>query len=139
MLNGRVLFVGMDVCSRARVLEAVGYTVHKCECDPDSLADALVHSHFDAVIFQCLPKPPSLMVLHICRNLTDSPMILFADHESANNIRDFAFVVPNLCSPNHWLPELAAAIVHSAIPADPSPHRQPLPRTHPDHRYNRSR
>jgi hypothetical protein len=109
MASGNILFVGDDPCARADVLEHVGYKVARCACDTDALGQALRHP-VDAVLFQCRPEPPSEAVLSTCRKLTNAPILLFADHNSFFNTRDFDVVVPNLCNPREWLSELGGMI-----------------------------
>jgi hypothetical protein len=115
MTSGHVLLVGDDLCARANVLEHVGYLVACCACEADALRKTLVHS-VDAVLFQCMPEPPSPALLSTCSALTHAPIVLFADSNSAFNSSDFDLVVPNLCNPREWLPKLAETIASSRGP-----------------------
>jgi hypothetical protein len=101
MTSGHVLLVGDDLCARANVLEHVGYLVACCACEADALRKTLVHS-VDAVLFQCMPEPPSPALLSTCSALTHAPIVLFADSNSAFNSSDFELVVPNLRNPREW-------------------------------------
>ena len=112
MTSGHILFVGVNLCARANILEHVGYSVVRCDCDENALRKALAHS-VDAVLFQCTPEPPSGAVLSACRSLTNAPILLFADHNSSFNPSDYDVIVPNLCNPREWLSELAGMIASS--------------------------
>lgn len=110
LTSGTILFVGTDICARMNVLAAAGYHVLRCGSDPDSLRQALVHTPVEAVLFQCIPQPPSRPLLATARILTNAPVILFADPSSIYDTRDFDAVLMGLCSPHEWLPEIAEAI-----------------------------
>jgi len=108
--SGHILFVGEDMCARIEVLEHTGYRVANCACETDAIRDALVGNRFDAVIFQCMPEPPSVPLLSTCRTFSSAPFVLFADRNSPFHVRDYDAVVPNLCNPREWLSDLEAVI-----------------------------
>lgn len=140
MITGNILFVGDDLCARVHVLKSVGYTVADCACDADSLRDALAASSYDAILFHCMPTPPPRLLLDLCRALSNAPVVIFADTLSSFEVADFDVVVPGLCSPSAWLPELAAAIaLHRERDRAKPPQREPAAadsRELEDERYN---
>ncbi len=121
--SGSVLFVGVDLCARTDVLASRGSKVLRCECGVEALREALMKSAVDAVLFQCTPEPPSGLLLATARVLTSAPLVLFADGISSYNLRDFDAVVPALCSPCEWLPQIAEAIAAHPRRAEAKPPR----------------
>ena len=139
MTSGTLLFVGDDTCFRVRVLKHVGYTVAACPCDAAPLRDSLSCARYDAILFNCFPEPPGLMLVALCRGLTRAPLVIFADHEVSFGGGHFDTIVPNLCHPQEWLPKLVAIIAAHRSPDEAKPPRaehnsQDTPRK--DHRYS---
>jgi hypothetical protein len=129
--SGTLVFVGVDVCARTNVLASAGYGLRCCECETNDLREALSRGPVDAVLFQCVPEPPSRVLLATARALTNAPVILFADESSNYNESEFDMVLSGLCSPNEWLPPIAEALAAHRNPErrkPPQPHAIDAPR-----------
>jgi hypothetical protein len=120
---GTIVFVGTDVCARTNVLASAGYTLRECECEVNELREALLQGPADAVLFQCIPEPPSRLILTTARALTAAPLVLFADQSSAYDPEDFNVVLAGLCSPLEWLPPITKAIASHRNLDQPKPPR----------------